>query len=383
MFMLRSFLPVGKGAFSVEQFNDPNRVSIVYDCGSGSGIKFVKAEIKSCFNQNEKIDFAFISHLDYDHVNGLDFLLEYCDVKNVVFPYAGPDDAAALTVDFLCRVKNAHTGSFVYRLINNTVETVEKISPETSIIFVKSNGGDIPADCANPKVKFVNSGENILEQINYGRLAFKNSEWEFVAYNLKHNEKIQKFKDVLNSKSSQLSKETVGLTFVQKVQSMKDEKGRKAISETYKEFPNGLNGTSLVLFSGTKNHKIEQFAIPLLKPGSIGRESYKPSKLGYRYNGCLYLGDYNCSSSENWERLKSACGEYWDYLGCVQLPHHGYSEYFNNNFTGMFAFYVISAERKNREDRSVYKVIKELLLHDNYPFAVTEEKDSGATFLID
>ena len=41
--MLRSFLPVGQGAFYLEQFNsNVDRVNVVYDCGSLTDVKIVQ-----------------------------------------------------------------------------------------------------------------------------------------------------------------------------------------------------------------------------------------------------------------------------------------------------------------------------------------------------
>lgn len=82
--MTRAFHAIGQGAFYTEKFE--NGFTIVYDCG-GQNKKFIVNKIQEVFQKNEKIDILFISHFHNDHINGVDFLLEYCDVKKVVLPF--------------------------------------------------------------------------------------------------------------------------------------------------------------------------------------------------------------------------------------------------------------------------------------------------------
>ena len=58
----------------------------VYDCGSRNETALEK-EINNVFDENETIDLLFISHFDYDHVNGIKHLLNQCHVEAVALPY--------------------------------------------------------------------------------------------------------------------------------------------------------------------------------------------------------------------------------------------------------------------------------------------------------
>lgn len=102
--MIRSFLPVGQGAFYLEQFKefDDRKINVIYDCGSLTSKKIVESEIKSNLYEGEEILFVFISHLDADHVNGLEFLLKYCNVKNIIFPLTSKQDRYLLSLKYLC-----------------------------------------------------------------------------------------------------------------------------------------------------------------------------------------------------------------------------------------------------------------------------------------
>ena len=86
--VIRSFLPVGQGAFYRESFKTglQSNINVIYDCGSSTDIHIVETCITREFSNGEEIQAVFISHFDDDHINGLPFLLKYCNVKKIFFP---------------------------------------------------------------------------------------------------------------------------------------------------------------------------------------------------------------------------------------------------------------------------------------------------------
>lgn len=101
MRLVRTFHPVGHGAFYTERFYDEhnqNVANIVFDCGRFEAAKenwssqlykswiedYVKnrSGLASC----DEIDILFISHFHTDHINGIDYLLRNYTVKKVVLP---------------------------------------------------------------------------------------------------------------------------------------------------------------------------------------------------------------------------------------------------------------------------------------------------------
>lgn len=89
MIMMRSFFPVGQGAFYGERFSNmigDKEINVVYDCGSLFNKEIVEQQIRNNFNSGEIIHALFISHLDEDHMNGIPYLLKYCEVKKIFFP---------------------------------------------------------------------------------------------------------------------------------------------------------------------------------------------------------------------------------------------------------------------------------------------------------
>jgi len=96
--------PVGQGGFHMgwlKEHSQPVHVAPflgnplftwAYDCGSDQ-LSVLEREIKSV--QGAQIDMLFLSHLDDDHVVGVDKLLVAADeVKEVVLPYLGDDEWA-------------------------------------------------------------------------------------------------------------------------------------------------------------------------------------------------------------------------------------------------------------------------------------------------
>lgn len=90
------FHSVGQGLFYTGSLVD-KIYNFVYDCGTENKRVYLETEIdnyvKSIIvyrNEPEK-DFVVISHLHRDHISGLPYLLEKCNVKKIYLPYLGED----------------------------------------------------------------------------------------------------------------------------------------------------------------------------------------------------------------------------------------------------------------------------------------------------
>ena len=76
--------PVGQGGLCWGKLSSPaHTITWVYDCGSNQNEPLI-AEIQTI---PRTIDLLFISHLDDDHISGLDTLLTNRNVKEIVLPY--------------------------------------------------------------------------------------------------------------------------------------------------------------------------------------------------------------------------------------------------------------------------------------------------------
>ena len=100
--MIRTFHPVGQGAFYSEEFSHDGKVvfRVVYDCGCINRKEAMargQAVVEECirnWKEHCQIDYLFISHFDYDHVSLLHvFKNANIPVNRVVLPLLYPEDA--------------------------------------------------------------------------------------------------------------------------------------------------------------------------------------------------------------------------------------------------------------------------------------------------
>ena len=93
MHVTRMQYPIGQGCFHAGSIREEDAVNhddrafhYVYDCGSDDR-KALGEAIDNYKNQVSHVDALFVSHLDNDHVNGLDSLLSVVKVDTVYVPY--------------------------------------------------------------------------------------------------------------------------------------------------------------------------------------------------------------------------------------------------------------------------------------------------------
>jgi len=84
---IRNHYPVGQGYFHSALVQiEGTSINYCYDCGSENPDP-LHNEVKRYTEKHSVIDILFLSHLDYDHVSGLDELLALCSTETVVLPY--------------------------------------------------------------------------------------------------------------------------------------------------------------------------------------------------------------------------------------------------------------------------------------------------------
>ena len=87
------------------------------------------------------------------------------------------------------------------------------------------------------------------------------------------------------------------------------------------------------------------------------------------------MGDYDASGKIKWTQLKKAYQRYWRCIGCVQVPHHGSKDDFNDNLLNIDAEFVISAGSKNKKHPHPEVIVK-FLSCGKLPYIVTEDPKS-------
>lgn len=368
--MIRSFLPVGQGAFYVEQFKCG--VNIVYDCGSSTGVNYVNDMIKATFSEGERISIVFISHMHSDHINGLEFLIKHCRVEKIYIPYLYPDEIHMSKCVQL--ITKPNESEFVHEFIEKPEQAVERLCGKLDVKIPRvfrvlpgedefSNTEGISND-NEVSYKYHYSGEPI--KIDFANYASR--EWTYIPYNLKNKERKNRFETELNLIGVAISDNNAIFSL------LKTKVGRKKLKEVYKKVEGGLNTNSLVIYSGP----------PLFHSKGWQRriDNYECDYVcccrTYFKNGCLYLGDFDARN--NWGCVEAKYADYWENIGVIQLPHHGSQYNYNSKIISNNAFLIISAGFNNPYKHPHVKVLKELI-RNNKRFAwVTEEIGSMIQF---
>lgn len=378
--ILRSFLPVGQGAFYCEKFFDASNkcvLNIVYDCGSSNSIVFVQKAIQSTFKKDETIDAVFLSHLDDDHINGLPALLSHCRVRKIYFPLITDEHLVLTKVEQ--QIKNP-TG-FSSAFLENPFGALHEHAPnsETSLISVASNEDSKNRQYHND-IRPIFSGTDVFSDIASFDPSTASDSWKYVPFNFRQTDHVAKLFQALENEFHR----PISATEVEDIWKNKPSE-RYLIKNAYKKLPGGLNANSMTVFSGETSGRLHQtlFSSCCYCFPCTGRCfcTSKPS-------GCLYTGDYDAAKLKNWNQLRTAYKEYWDSIGCIQVPHHGSRHNFNHNFLYSNAFFVISAGYQNRYHHPHASVLKQIYLSHKHLSLVNELscavtiKIYGCSFLI-
>ena len=361
LFIRRFILPVGQGAFYVEKIGN---INIVYDCGSIGNRKKIKELIEKCFERNKVIEAIFISHLDKDHMSGVEDLLTKCKVKRICFPLITEEMKLVLKTKIMIEeaIGNSYS-KFIREFIEDPEAAIKKIKEDMEIeliemlpsdeqnIVEENNKKIDKEDTKNQKIKRVkkNSGEDIAKEIKDLKY-----EWELIPYNFKQETRIIEFEENLENEFGK----KISLKEVEEIWIKNEDNSRKKIKKAYKSLKGGINNNSMTLFSGVRE---------------VGTQIQYNSS--YKNVGCLYTGDYEAKEEDKWETLKQAYEGYWEWVGMIQVPHHGSSENCNDNLISKNTVYFLSAGKKNKYGHPSKDVVHDITLkYGNNLYIVTEDK---------
>ncbi len=349
--MIRTFHSIGQGAFYTEEFDN---MTMVYDCG-GSRQSIIWDKIKNTFEEHQTIDKLFISHFHNDHINGLKFLLSYCNVQAVYLPLLHEKSEIQFLIENIIFGEN---DPFIGNLITNPEDAIREQNSEARVIRVKPRGSDLKEDENDNSI--IVSGTEIL-------LSNSSSEctWVFVPYNFEYDVLTTQLCNELKDNGIDIS------NVVGELEIKQDE-----IIEVYKTVLDGtknFNTNSLVLYSGPKEDNENEIHI---------EDVYSDCCIPYSWHcrfinpGCLYLGDYSVADQSIMNDLKSEYSVYWNSIGTIQIPHHGSEHNFHPDLVSCCTFSVMSAGRGNRYDHPHASTVKDIVMKRSIPVHVTEEDNT-------
>lgn len=364
--ILRTFHPVGQGAFYSERHPDFN---IVYDCGNWKDSKDAQKIVNQAFDKNDTIDILFISHFDYDHVSMIGTLRDSVkSIKHVVLPLLYDDEKILLKA-----FNHLHANS---ALLNQLIDDPQAFFREDSrVVFVNaSENSESPINDNQESINLGNLSANqtIIDSGTKIQLNTSN-DWVFIPYNFKYHDRSQQLKDVLNDASLDIG-QFDDLKYV--------EANRADIKECYKKIDGTINENSMIVYSGPLHENHHYYFV-----AAYYNNLWDWHYLYHRYHhyvdiydlchkpACVYSGD----ADFNKVQIHNIFQRYWKNVGTIQVPHHGSKNSFDfsSGFHKKGCFICpVSFGMNNTYGHPSGKVLEELIQYENIPIAVTEKMDS-------
>lgn len=380
--IVRTFHPVGQGAFYSERFyfdgHKPAAHNIVYDCGTSLGqVGKVKSVVTQAFGKDDVIDYLFISHLDYDHISLVQTLLSSVKgVRNIVLPLVPKD--VLMTEMALCQIAEQDEAvSFLSRVIGHLRGEHENdyYHGDYNIHFV---AGEESVDNEVGRAHVFSSG--------VPRVADWDANWVFIPYNMGFRSRKKELIDKLDKALASYNDEARAIgeeefpsgkalydrlkddLFVGRIITIA--KLKNVIKSAYEKLPDGINKNSLLLYSGPAKG-VDRYFIRRIVPACYDRRWF------FRYNaGCLYTGD-NDWDLQGW--MNKPFADVWENIGTIQTPHHGSRESFDvaKNPINSWYYFPVSFGTNNSFGHPSGKVLSYLLANGCVPVPVTEQLNTA------
>lgn len=321
MKVVRTFHPVGQGAFYSERFlfYEGNQLkvkhNIVFDCGVLLWREWQQHPVvRQAFADKDEIDHLFISHLDYDHISLVKTLMKRVRcVKDIVLPLVSEELLITAMVYYQIEYYDEGMVNFFNEVISRKYNQHENLT----VHFV----GD-------------EKQEEIKEALIWPRGQVGKTQWKpdwvFIPYNMNYCSRKQELRDefekVVKDQTFIDAIEQMGMETVKDVDDLFEKLKKKefvekvltirvlrnAVKGAYERIKGKTNENSLLLYSGPID---SDGVYRMLQTLPIRRFNRKDL---YRV-GCLYTGD-STSDLADWEKKYA---NVWKYIGTIQLPHHG------------------------------------------------------------
>lgn len=377
MIVSRVIHPVGQGAFYSEKVRTNGKtLNIVYDCGSTTSYKvnrnkpILQAEIETFYDKNENIDVLFISHFDNDHVNGLKYLKEHCNIKRVVMPLI-PTTARWI---YLTQLDDN-----LQLLMTNPKEF---FGNNTEIISVRYTNGEV---FQQDELVLNDNEPSPREEIVSGtNIKFRSfSDWCYIPFNFDEEARYQTLIDLITEHKLDIHKLLKGDAEYIIAERAKINKAYQNIVKK----SGSSNESSLIVYSGPTSVEHEY----IKKYNCICNVSCIARRFHYGCNmipfirkrvACLYLGDTNLNQTSGGsgiiEAIYNNLGDVRHNIGTIQVPHHGSKKSFNNDILWLNnpSLYFASFGKQNKYRHPSYTVVEEIEI-DNHFIGVTENRNSA------
>lgn len=156
--------PIGQGGFYTATLDlDKNSYTLAYDCGSLTDLARLEAEIEQFAAElaNRPLDLLVLSHLDADHVNGVNKLLTLTGgVRDVFLPYLSPLERLLYAVRF----PNQPASTGYLRLLADPVAFLRGLGAQNIYLVRGGEDGEATEDGPiNPELDLRNESPRKLK----------------------------------------------------------------------------------------------------------------------------------------------------------------------------------------------------------------------------
>lgn len=372
--ILRTFHPVGQGAFYSERHSDFN---IVYDCGNWKNSKAAQKVVNQAFDKNDTIDILFISHFDYDHVSMIGTLRDSVkSIQHVVLPLLHDDDEKILLKAF----NHLHANSAI---LNQLIDDPRAFfGDDTRLVFVNaSDNSESPINDNQESINLENLSANQTIIDSGAKIQLNTSnDWIFIPHNYENTTRSKMLKDAL-------IKEKISIPDLENVDFLT--KNSKKIKGIYEKIDGNINENSMIVYSGPLHenhhyHFVDAYYICLWDWHYLYRYHHYVDFHDLCHKpACIYSGD----ADFNKVQIHNIFQQYWENVGTIQVPHHGSKNSFDfsSGFHTQQESFIcpVSFGTNNTYGHPSGKVLEELIQYENIPIAVTEKKDSTFIEIID
>lgn len=420
MRVVRTFHPVGQGAFYTEKTNiGGEEFTIVYDCGSTSLNKEeLDKVIKSAFPKGKEIDILFISDFHEEHINGLEILKSHCKIGSVVLPCLSEEEKVRIKISYHFEGLESKPVSSPYLpgkvlecLIDHPVSFFGKrtriihIEPEVEWHPIKDIAPDKKAKSPLKKERImpISEGDGKIDQLPSGSpiRQLPLVDWIFIPIYHEPEGLIKAFEEALKAEGLSLP----AIETIDKI--VANEKKLKKVYDAIKEQGEG----SMLLYSGVADAEEDSYILNAhrgYKPyrclkdhkyyHQLKEREYKryladcenapylkdsePQKYWYYEcyrisvpSGCLYTGSTNLSEDGLVDKITRKLLAFGPALGTIQVPHRNLAENFTQSLSKMGALHcgIFSFDSKHSVPHTA---IKDMLLSGFQPCLVTGDPNS-------
>lgn len=321
MKLVRTFHPVGHGAFYTERFyenyygyhRDECVFSVVYDCGCSSE-KLIKEQVEAYISDpanlhNNKIDVLFISHLHKDHIIGIPYLANICE--KIYMPFLTPVQKVAEYVNNV--VNDDGLGTEANRIITDIYVGDLRSSGKIVEVLPAEEIGNIdePVVNENYSVDIMSWSDKLAVHtpLKNDYVPF----WIHYPFHLSYN-LPDDFKQFFINEGV-IVENDVNFDALRKLCVKK----RDEIAELYRNEIGDLNEYSMTVYSGFNRLHLDKNSNVYCK--IYEEERYRECLFS---PNCMFTGDF-VASNVNVPKLIGFYGDYFKKSPLLQVPHHGSS----------------------------------------------------------